>query len=120
MKKMGLLVSPSPFILTRPTVVHMSVITAVSLLPQIIILFVLRDFSALLTIISAVLGSVFAELGVCIVRKKNTFTDGTVLLTGLLAGFLLPTTLSFLTVFCICFFGICTARIFLEERVYTG
>ncbi len=111
MKKAGWIVSPAPFLITRPTVSRMSVVTALTLVPQLALLAAEGELRILAGIALAVAGGVLAELCTAIPGRKNTFGDGTVLLAGLLAGFLLPSTLNPFIVFGVSFSGILAARV---------
>lgn len=111
MKKAGWIVSPAPFLITRPTVTQMSAITALTLVPQLALLAVAGEYRVLAGIGIAVAGSVLAELCTAIPGRKNTFADGTVLVAGLLTGFLLPSTLNLFIIFAVSFSGILSARV---------
>lgn len=111
MKKTSWIVSPAPFLLTRPTVSRMSVIMTLTLLPQIIILSVEQNFIAITAIGLAVIGSLVAELCSSLLKEKNTFGDGTALVAGILAGLLLPSTLNFFLILSVSFFGFFIARV---------
>ena len=90
MKKTGWIVSPSPFILTRPTVTKMSIITLASLVPQIGLIALDGDYGALLNILCAIVGSFAAELTIGLPARKPIATDLTVFLAGILIGMFLP------------------------------
>ena len=110
MKKNGWIVSPAPFLLTRPTVSRMSLVTAITLLPQLALLAFFNDIPALITIAVATAGSILAEFCFTFSNHKKAFSDGTAILAGLLAGFLLPSTLNPLVSFAVSFTGILVAR----------
>lgn len=111
MKNNSWIVSPSPFILTRPTVSRMSVVTIITLLPQILMLSLDGDIAALCNICAALGGCILAELFAAIPGRKNPFADGTVVLAGILAGLLLPTTLNPVVAFLSSFSGFLVARV---------
>jgi len=111
MKKALWIVSPAPFLITRPTVTRMSVITALTLVPQMALLALSGEYRMLAGIGIAVAGGVLAELCTAVPGRKNTFGDGTVLVAGLLTGFLLPSTLSPFIIFGVSFSGILSARV---------
>ncbi len=111
MKKALWIVSPAPFLITRPTVTRMSVITALTLIPQLALLAISGEYRVLAGIGVAVIGSILAELCTAIPGRKNTFGDGTVLIAGLLTGFLLPSNLNLFIIFAVSFSGILSARV---------
>lgn len=111
MKKSGWIVSPAPFLLSRPTVSRMSVITGVTLIPQILFLIAQQDYAAILNVALAIAGTVLAELCMTVPDKKNTFGDGTAILSGLLLGLLLPVTLNPFVSFAVSFSGMLVARV---------
>jgi len=111
MKTKGWSVSPSPYILTRPTVSRMSVVTSLTLAPQVLILILVGDTSALINLAAALTGSVIAELCMSIPDRKNSFGDGVVILAGLLTGLLLPTTLSPFIALGVSFSGFLVSRV---------
>jgi Na+-translocating ferredoxin:NAD+ oxidoreductase subunit D len=92
MKKTGWIVSPSPFILTRPTVTKMSLVTIASLVPQIGLIALDGDYGALLNILSAIAGSLVAEVAIGFPARKPIAADLTVFITGALIGMFLPCT----------------------------
>lgn len=94
MKKGGWIVSPAPFILTRPTVSKMSLVTGITLVPQVVLLALARDTGALITIFAALCGSVLAEVCSGTPSRLHRLGDGTAILAGAIAGFLLPSTLN--------------------------
>lgn len=103
-------VAPSPFIVTRPTVTSMSLVTILSLTPHLCAMFLQHDFAALLSIALATTGSIMAEISVAWNKRKEILLDGTAILTGMLIGFLLPSTLGPLFVFFISFSGCLLSR----------
>jgi len=111
MKTNGWIVSPSPYILTRPTVSRMSFVAAVTLAPQILMLIISGDIPALINLVAALSGSVIAELCIAIPDRKNSFGDGVVILAGLLTGLLLPITLSPFIALGVSFSGFLIARV---------
>ena len=110
MKKNAWIVSPAPFLLTRPTVSKMTIVTAATLLPQVLILAYVGDIPALVTIAAAMAGSALAELAYAIPQRKKAFTDYSALLAGLLAGMLLPSTLNPVISLVVSFTGVLVAR----------
>lgn len=82
-------VSPSPFLRTRPTLLGMSVTILLTLVPQLILLAFTRDYRALLNVALSVTGCVLAEL--CRgSRGRVSMKDGTIFVSGILTGLLLP------------------------------
>ncbi|HQF72352.1 MAG TPA: RnfABCDGE type electron transport complex subunit D [Treponemataceae bacterium] len=100
----------SPFLVTRPTISHMSLITALTLTPHILAMVLQHDYRSLVSISVAIAGSVAAELSVSWNRRNETLGDGTAILTGLLTGFLLPYTLGPFMVFFVSFSGSLVSR----------
>ena len=100
----------SPFLVTRPTISHMSLITALTLTPHIPAMVLQHDYRSLVSISVAIAGSVAAELSVSWNRRNETLGDGTAILTGLLTGFLLPYTLGPFMVFFVSFSGSLVSR----------
>jgi electron transport complex protein RnfD len=111
MRKSGWSVSPSPFLLTHPTISRMSLVIGLTLLPHIILLAVERNFTALSVIALSVAGSMLAELCIAFPSGKNKFGDGTAILAGILSGLLLPVTIHPLLVFLATFTGMLAARV---------
>lgn len=103
-------VTPSPFIVTRPTVTSMSLVTILSLTPHMCAMFIQQDYVSLFSIILAIAGSIAAEVSVAWNKKSDILLDGTAILTGMLIGFLLPSTLGPLFVFFISFSGCLLSR----------
>jgi len=110
MKKTGWIVSPAPFLLTRPTVTRMTVVTACTLMPQLALIAMDGDVQSLVTIASAILGSVLAEFLFSFPDRKNSLRDGSVILSGLLVGMLLPSTLNPVISLAVAFIGMLVAR----------
>ena len=98
------------FLVTRPTISHMSLITALTLTPHILAMVLQHDYRSLVSISVAIAGSVAAELSVSWNRRNETLGDGTAILTGLLTGFLLPYTLGPFMVFFVSFSGSLVSR----------
>ena len=111
MKNTSWSISPSPFILTRPTVSRMSIIAIATLVPQILALAIENDVAALCIVAVSLAGCVIAQLFASIPEHKNPFSDGTVILSGLLVGLLLPDTLNPVVAFAASFSGFLVARI---------
>lgn len=111
MNKNTWLVSPSPFILTRPTVSRMSVIAILALLPQIALLALEGDANALLNLLATLAGFALAELAESYADRKNAFDDGTAILSGILCGLLLPTSLGPFAAFLSALSGFLVARV---------
>ncbi len=103
-------VSPSPFVLTRPTVPTMSVIMSATIVPILVMLVLEGDFASLFAVALSLLGSLIAELCMTVPFGKPFQRDGTVVVTGLLTGLLLPSTLGFVTVFTVALTGTLFAR----------
>lgn len=82
-------VSPAPFLRTRPTVTRMSVTVLLTLAPQVILLALGGYVTAVLNVLAALAGSVLAET-VRGSRGRAALADGTVLVSGILIGLLLP------------------------------
>lgn len=110
MKKNGWIVSPSPFILTRPSVRKMTLVIACTLIPQLCLLAYASDYGALLTVAATVVGAAIAELAYSIPTEKRVSFDHDALLAGLLAGLLLPSTLNPLIATVVSFVGVLVAR----------
>lgn len=81
-----------------------------SLSPHLFAMIMQHDFVGLLSIVIATAGSITAEISVAWTRKKQILLDGTAILTGLLIGFLLPSTLGPVFVFCTAFSGCLLSR----------
>ena len=111
MKNTSWSVSPSPFVLTRPTVSRMSIIATATLVPQLLALAIENDTSALCIVAVSLAGCLLAQLLAAIPEHKNPFSDGTVLLSGLLIGLLLPDTLNPVVAFAAAFSGFLAARV---------
>jgi len=111
MKKTGWIISPSPFLLTRPTVTRMSAITAATLVPLIAMLAADADYGALVNLLCATVGSLAAELSMSIPTKRARLFDLNTILAGLLVGMFLPSAFNPLLAFAVAFTGILTARV---------
>lgn len=74
------------------------------LIPQIVMLYLTKSFSALYILASAVAGTLLSEALNSLLRKKR-FYGITSLFQGLLIGMLLPSTMSFAAVFFLTFFS---------------
>jgi electron transport complex protein RnfD len=110
MKKTGWIVTPAPFILTRPSVSSMTLVIACTLIPQLCMLAYHGDYSALLTVAMALVGSIVAELIYSLPTRKKIAIDAATILAGLLAGLLLPSTLNPALAFMVSFVGIMVSR----------
>ncbi len=110
MKKNGWIVSPSPFILTRPSVRKMTFVVACTLVPQLCILAYAADYGALMTIAATLFGAAIAELSYSLPTEKRVSLDPAALLSGLLAGLLLPATINPLIAAVVSFVGVLVAR----------
>ncbi|HHU36159.1 MAG TPA: RnfABCDGE type electron transport complex subunit D [Treponema sp.] len=110
MKTVSWKMAPSPFLVTRPTISKMSLITGISLVPHLLIMLIQGDIPSLVSIFAAILGSIIAELCVSFSRKKQALGDGTAILSGMLIGFLLPFTIPPFIVLFTSFFGCLVAR----------
>lgn len=106
MKKTGWIVSPSPFLMTRPTVYRMSLVLGLSLVPQIALLAVAGDYGALVNIAVAVAGSLLAELCAGGSDRESRFADGTAIISGIITGMLVPSTLNPIVTGIVAFIGI--------------
>ncbi len=111
MKTTSWIVSPAPFILSRPTVSRMSVITLATLTPILAMLAVAKDYAALLTVAASLAGCLAAEAAGSYFRGKNTFGDGTAILAGVLVGLLLPSGMRVFVSFAAAFTGFFIARV---------
>jgi electron transport complex protein RnfD len=111
MKKTGWIVSPSPFLMTRPTVYRMSLVLGLSLAPQIMLLAFTNDYGALINIAVAVAGSMLAEMCTGITDWKNRFADGTAIISGIITGMLVPSTLSPIVTGIVAFIGILLVKV---------
>jgi Predicted NADH:ubiquinone oxidoreductase, subunit RnfD len=111
MKKTGWIISPAPFLYTRPTVSSMSLATGLCLVPQVLMLIAVNDTKALLNLVLALSGSIIAELCSSLPSRRNVIGDGTIVLSGLLVGLLLPVTLSPWIAFASSFSGVLVARV---------
>lgn len=110
MKKTEWIVSPAPFILTRPPVLKMTLIIACTLIPQLCMLAFARDYAALLTVASTLSGSALAELAYTLPTKKRAVFDASALLSGVLAGLLLPSGMNPAISLIVSFVGILIGR----------
>lgn len=111
MKNNSWIVTPSPFILTRPTVSKMSLIIICTLLPQVVMLAITGDTKALLNIVMTVLGSMLAQGTVTVPFRKHFFTDEIVFISGILTGLLLPVEIHLFVAFSSSFAGMYLARV---------
>lgn len=111
MKKEDWIISPSPFIMTRPTVSTMSLLVAATLVPHLIMLGATGDIIALRNIALCMAGSVLAELIHLSYDKKAALADGTVLLSGLITGFFIPVTFPFAAIPVIAFVSTVFAKV---------
>lgn len=111
MNKSGWIVSPAPFILTRPTVSKMSFIVCLTLLPQILLLLWEGNMQSLFGILLSVVGSLAAELCLFKPLRQISFGDGSSILSGILVGMLLPSQLQPVLFFIVSFTGIFLARV---------
>jgi electron transport complex protein RnfD len=111
MKKTGWIVTPSPFILTRPTVTRMSVVTIATLVPLIVMLIIDSDYGALVNMLCSTAGCVAAELTLSIpTAKKRPFDAGTIL-AGFLVGLLLPSGFNPFLSFVVAFVGLLVGKV---------
>lgn len=88
----------------------MSAILFGTLVPIIILLALEGDFASLLSVALALLASLLAEICMTVPFGKPFQRDGTVFVTGLLIGLLLPSTLGYVTVFTVALTGTLFAR----------
>lgn len=110
MNKATWIVSPAPFLLTRPTLSRMSAVTVLTLVPQLCLMAIEGDYAAILSIFVAVAGCVLGEVCMTIPYKKPFPGDRTVFVVGLITGFLLPSTLGPAAVLLVSFSGYFIAR----------
>jgi len=103
-------VSPSPFIRFRPTVSRTSVVIIMTLLPQVLLLALGKNWPAVANVALATSGAVLAEL--CRGKKgRAALGDGTVIVTGILVGLLLPDGFNPILVPVVAFLGVAFARV---------
>ncbi len=103
-------VSPSPFLRIRPTVSVMSLVLISTLIPHLILLALDGNVAALLNVLLAAVGALLAEL--CRGQKgRDSLLDGTVAVSGLLIGLLLPETYNPVLVPMVSFLGVLLARV---------
>ena len=112
-------VSPSPFVFAGCQLRISSIAIILSLVPQVFLLGYFNDIQALTVICASLAGAVAAEL--CFCRPKEgdgfkRFSDGTVLVSGLVTGFLLPVYLNPFLAAVSSFFGIFIARNFFNGK----
>ncbi len=103
-------VSPSPFVLTRPTVPVMSVLLSATIFPILVMLVLEGDYPSLSAVALSLLGSFLADICMTVPFGRPFQRDGTVFVTGLLTGLLLPSTLGYVTVFTVALTGTLFAR----------
>lgn len=110
MTKPSWTVSPSPFLRIRPTMTAMSLTLIATLAPQLLFLALEGSYSALLNVTLAVAGALIAEL--CRGQAgRASLLDGTVIVSGLLVGLLLPESYNPVLVPMVSFLGILFARV---------
>lgn len=107
-------VTPAPFVFSGFSLHTTGIAVFLTFVPQLVLLACLRDFAALTVIFSALAGAVLAEL--CFFLPvfgggQKSF-DFSVLLCGLITGFLLPTATHPVLAVCASFFGLFVARNF--------
>ena len=110
MKHTDWIVSPAPFILTRPTVSQMSLFTFLTTIPYFIMLIFEKDYAAVINIFVTVAGAILAELITHHLDYKDMLADGSVIIAGIVTGLLLPNTLGVLVCFIVSFSGFLVAR----------
>lgn len=88
----------------------MSLVMILTLFPHLFAMIMQHDLIGLLSIALATVGSIAAEISVAWTKKKQILLDGTAILTGLLIGFLLPSTLGPVLIFCTAFSGCLLSR----------
>lgn len=110
MNKATWIVSPSPFLLTRPTLSRMSAVTVLTLVPQLCLMAVEGDYASVLSILLAVTGCVLGEISMTLPYKRPFPGDRTVFVVGLITGFLLPSNLGPVSVLIVSFSGYFIAR----------
>jgi electron transport complex protein RnfD len=103
-------VTPSPFILTRPSVSTISLIFIASLLPHLGMIVATGDLRALANLATALGAAMLADLITCSLRSAPFPRDGSALVAGLVTGLLMPITIHPLLAGVFAFMGICTAK----------
>lgn len=96
-------VTLKPFSYIRPSVNSAVVVSLVLLLPQIVMLFLTKSYSALYVIFLTSAASCLADFLFGFVKKNNYFSWGTALFQGIIIGMLLPDTFPLPAVFLISF-----------------
>ena len=120
-KAKRLSISPSPFVFSGLRLEIANLIIIVSLLVQVILMIAFRDARALISILASLVGAAAAEAcfasPVSSIKGKNVkFADGAAVISGLLSGFMLPSTINPVLAWAASFFGLFISRNFFNGR----
>ena len=121
MKEKPLAASPSPFVFSGLRIEVASIVVILTLLVQVALMIAFKDARALVGILAALIGAALAELCfaspvLCFSGKSAKFSDGTAAIHGLVAGFLLPSSLNPFLAIIASFAGLFVARNFFNGR----
>lgn len=111
MNKSSWVVSPAPFLLTRPTVSRIIWISMATLIPHLIMLMADGDWIALLVILVSTIGALSSQAIVDLCMHREPIQYPSLILYGILTGFLLPSTIHPIIAFGTCFIGFFITRI---------
>ena len=124
MKARPLKVSPSPFVFSGLRLEAASLVILATLLIQIILMIAFKDIRALIVILATLIGACAAE--VCFASpvlgiggttgKCKKFSDGVAAISGLLAGFLLPSSVNPFLAAITSFLGLFISRNFFNGK----
>ncbi len=115
MKNSGWIISPSPFIQTRPTAIEMTRLRILCLLPVCAMLLLDRDYHALTNILLCIAGNAIADLCAGIFDNKVSRKHTHFILSGLITALMLPSTYPPFMAFGVSFVGF-----FFAEAIFGG
>ncbi|MCR5290048.1 MAG: RnfABCDGE type electron transport complex subunit D [Treponema sp.] len=97
-------VSHKPFVYFATSIGNSALFMTILLMFQVLMLFITKSYDSLLILLATLLGIFVAKFASFLFHKKFYFHPVSTLLHGLIIGFLLPSTYSPISVFCIIFF----------------
>ena len=119
MKEKPLLASPSPFVSSGLRLEVANMVVFLTLLAQVVMMIAFKDTRSLLVLVASCIGAALAELCFAVAglkEKTEKYSDGEGDIHGLVAGFLLPSSINPLLAAVASFFGLFVSRNFFNGR----